>query len=101
MDVIPRLRLINVLDLPNESEWLFSAQSAVGKRRSFRVCGEGVVIVVAVFGVHCPALWVAPHAILQDLVPNKSAPTLRNGRVRPNQTRVNDLRVIASIHSLF
>ncbi len=66
----------DVFKLSNERERCFGTLSALGKCKRLGVGREGVVIVTAVFKVRRTALWMAPNAVFQNVIPNVTTASL-------------------------
>jgi hypothetical protein len=77
MTIFTRLRFIEILDLPNKSERLLCALSALRECSCLSVCCEGKVIVTALLRIRSATLGVAPHSILQNVIPDVSSTGLR------------------------
>jgi hypothetical protein len=70
MNVLPRLRFVDVLSLQNKSQRLFAPRVACGKCESLFESLKGVVIVAAFEFVRGAVFWVAPNAVFKYFVPD-------------------------------
>jgi hypothetical protein len=66
----------DIFTLPNERKRCFGTFSALGECKRLSVGRESVVIVAAVFEVGRTALWVAPNAVFQNVIPNITTASL-------------------------
>lgn len=79
----------DVFFLQDQREWFFSAGGFLRKPESIRVGCERVVVIVAILFVRRASLWVAPHAIFQDSIPDEPSTGITETGVLADSGRID------------
>ncbi|KQZ44214.1 hypothetical protein ASD58_18570 [Duganella sp. Root1480D1] len=81
MDVLARLRLVDVFALEDQGKGLFRPRIFIGEFLGLFKRFEGIVVVAAVIFVWRTTLRVAPHPILEDRIPHVTAASFGRGGI--------------------
>ncbi|HEY4058959.1 MAG TPA: hypothetical protein VGM39_20230 [Kofleriaceae bacterium] len=73
VDVLTWLGLLDVLALTHESERILCPACLLRERQRFWIGGERKVVIVPFGEIRCAAFGMAPHSILENVVPDVAA----------------------------
>ena len=93
MTKFPGLGLVYVLTLYNQGKRLLRPRGVLETVNCIGICCKSIIVIIAVLMVLGSAFWVAPYAILQNIIPDITTSRTRNGRITSNFVRIYGVRV--------
>src|SRR5207248_2262167 len=97
MSVLARSWFSDIFILQDQGEWNFRARGFFRKPKRIGVGCEREVIVASVRFVRCAAFRVAPHAVFQDGIPDKTSPRVTISGVLIDPCRIDCPRKSCSL----
>jgi len=95
MDILTRLELIDVLTLQDQRQWFFRTLHGFGESERLFISFESVKVVITFELVRCSSPGVAPHTILEHLIPHISPTRSGSGGIAAHLLRIDRQWILA------
>jgi hypothetical protein len=99
VSILAGIGFLYVFKLSNQRKRSFGTLSSLRKRKRFSIRRERKVIIIAVFHIRGTALWVAPDAVFQNVIPYIATTRFSDWRVGSNKTGFQRVGITVFVHA--